>query len=201
MAATNPCTPCCATTQTVDVPGVQGDAGGDGSDGQNAYTLTTLAFVVPAIGADVTVSVLSSLWMAIGQVLVVVGTFFRVVSNPTATSVMLENLGYTGGNPPGATINANSTLSPAGAPSIVQPCFAANLGGADQTAVVSTVPTQLIFASEVFDSHNNYDITTYRYTPTIAVVYQFTFTAEIKALADGKTLSVFMRMTISDVET
>ncbi len=192
MPAIQSCTPCCSTTQITEIPGPEGQGGGDGQDGQNAYTLTTAPFVVPAVGDDVTVSVLSSLWMAIGQMLVVVGTFFRVVSKPTATSVTLENLGYTGGDPPGATINAGSTLSPAGAPYIVQPCFAANLNGADQVGIVTDTITQLAFANEVFDSHNNYDVTTHRYTPTIAGVYRFTVSAEVKAMADTKIVTVYL---------
>lgn len=189
---TQPCVPCCASTQTVEIPGPEGPEAQDGSDGQNAYTLTTTAFVVPAVGDDVTVSVQSSLWMAIGQMLVAVGTYFKVVSKPTATSVTLENLGYAGGTTPGGTIASGSTLSPAGAPYLVQPCFAANLGGADQTGVVTATITQLAFANEVFDSHNNYDVTTYRYTPTIAGVYRFTVAVEVKAMADTKIVTAYL---------
>lgn len=200
MSATAPCTPCCGTTsQVVDVPGSQGTPGGDGVDGQNAYTLTTASFVVPAVGDTVTIAVLSSLWMAIGQVLVVNGTYFQVVSKGTATTVLLTNLGYTGSVAPGGTIAAGSTLSPAGSLAALQPAFAANLNGADQTGVVSATPTQLTFNNAVFDTHNNYDTATYRFTPTVAGVYLFSVTAEMKAMADGKTLTVYLRKNNTDV--
>ncbi len=190
MSASSPCVPCCSTPQVVDVPGVQGDDGGDGSDGQNSYTLTTADFVVPAVGSSVTIAVQSSLWMAIGQVLVVNGTYFQVVSKATATTVLLTNLGYTGGTAPGGTIASGSTLSPAGSLAALQPCFAANLNGVDQTGIVTATITQLQFSNIVFDSHGDYDDTTYRFTPTVAGVYRFTVAVEVKAMADTKIVTV-----------
>ncbi len=189
MPSTQSCTPCCATTQITEVPGSQGDDGGDGSDGQNAYTLTTASFVIPAVGDDVTIAVQSSLWMAIGQVLVVTGTYFKVISKPSATTVTLENLGYSGSGAPGGTIASGSTLSPAGSLAAVQPCFAANLNGVDQTGIVTATITQLQFSNEVFDSHSNYDTATYRFTPTVAGVYRFTMSVEVKAMADTKIVT------------
>ncbi len=187
---TQSCTPCCSTTQITEVPGGQGIDGGDGNDGQNAYTLTTLPFVIPAVGDTVTVSVQSSLWMALGQVLVTIGTYFKVITAPNATTATLENLGYSGGGPPGLTINAGSTLSPAGTSQIIMPCFAANLGGADQTGIVTATPTTLQFSNIVIDSHGDYDDTTYKFTPTIAGVYRFTVSVEVKAMADTKIVTV-----------
>lgn len=193
MSATAPCIPgCCSTTQTVNVPGSEGDDGLDGSDGQNAWTLTTSLFTVPAVGDTVTIPVLSSLWMAIGQVLVVNGTYFKVISKASATTFLGQNLGYSGSVAPAGTIAAGSTISPAGSLAAVQPCFAANLNGVDQTAVVTATITPLAFSNEVFDSHNNYDVTTYRFTPTVAGVYRLTVSVEVKAMADTKIVTAYL---------
>ncbi len=189
MPATTSCIPCCSTPQVTEIPGPEGPDGGDGSDGQNAYTLTTSDFLVPAVGATVTASVQSSLWMAIGQVLIDTGTYFQVVSKATATTVLLKNLGYAGNTAPGGTIASGSTISPAGSLAALQPCFAANLNGVDQTAIVTATITQLQFSNIVFDPHGDYDDTTYRFTPTVAGVYRFTVSVEVKAMADTKIVT------------
>lgn len=189
------CNPCCGTaTQTVDVPGVQGDDGLNGTNGQNAYTTTTADFTVPAIGSNVTISVLSSAWMALGQFVVIDGPAnFQVLAKPSASSVQLEFMGYTGDLSAGATVMSGATVSPAAAQfNPTQPCFAVNLNSVDQTGIVTATITQLQFANEVFDSNNNFDVTTYQFTPTVAGVYLFTVSVEVKALADAKTVTAYL---------
>lgn len=191
---TTSCTPCCTTVPPVNIPGVEGDDGADGVDGTNAYTLLSADVVVPAVGANVTASVLDSIWMAIGQILVMDGPAnFSVVSKPSASSVTLTFLGYTGDVAPASTIVSGSTVSPAGVQfSPTQPTFAANLNGVDQAGIVTATPTLLQFSNEVFDTNSDFDVTTYTFTPTVAGIYLFSVSAEVKSLADQKTVTVFL---------
>jgi len=189
------CQPCCGTTvQVTNIPGVQGDDGADASNGVDAFTLVAADFIVPAVDANVTAAVQNSTWMAIGQTLVTDGpATFQVVSKPSASSVVLKFLGYTGDVAPGSTIAANAIVSPAGVQfNPTQPSFAANLNGVDQAGIVTATPTQLQFSNEVFDNNSDYDVTTYTFTPTVAGIYLFTVSAEVKSLADAKTVTVFI---------
>ncbi len=108
----------CAVVEAVNVPGLKGDPGNDGADGQNAYTITTADFILPAANANVMVSVASSLWMAVGQNLVIsdgtnVGNFL-IISFPTANSVIVEWLNYPGDSVTTTTILSGATVSPGG---------------------------------------------------------------------------------------
>jgi len=86
-----------------------------GDDGENATTFTTALFVQPAVSANVTVAVLDSGWFVVGQkVFVEVGGYYDVVSKPTALSVILTNLGYTGNAAPTTNIPSGSQISPGG---------------------------------------------------------------------------------------
>lgn len=115
MPATSSCVPCCTTPQVVNTPGSQGLDGSAGTNGLNALSITTADFVIPAIGSNVTVSVDSSVWMAIGQIVVADGpATFEVISKANTTSVVLKFLGYTGDLSPGATISTGATIAPAG---------------------------------------------------------------------------------------
>lgn len=115
MPATSPCVPCCSEPQVTNVPGGEGDPGGDGINGTDAFTTTTADFVIPAIGANVTISVVNSMWMAIGQKIVFDGpATFEVVSLPGATSVTAKFKGYTDDLAPGVTILAGAKVSPSG---------------------------------------------------------------------------------------
>lgn len=113
-----PCVPCCTTTQNVQVPGVAGDDGADGADGSNgvsAYTLTTADFTVPAVGANVTVSVGNSSWMVVGQPIFVQGPAnFVVSSKPSSTSVILTFQGFEDDVAPASTISSGAGVSPGG---------------------------------------------------------------------------------------
>lgn len=119
MSAPNSCcTPCCPTTEYVQTPGLEGDpgaAGAAGTDGVDSFTTTTANFVVPSVGANVTVSVANSSWMVIGQnVVVQAPANFIVISKPNAASVTLQFLHYGGDVAVGATINSGAQVGPAG---------------------------------------------------------------------------------------
>lgn len=121
------CNPC-PDANTVQVPGPQGTlgtAGTNGTNGINAYTITaTSTFVVPAVNANVTVQVGSSVWMFIGQNIYIPGAgYFEVVTVPSATSVQLKYLNYQVNTNAAAVIAIGSGVSPGGtqpsAPTVV----------------------------------------------------------------------------------
>lgn len=112
------CSPCCPTTTVTMTPGpegIQGTAGVNGINGGSSYTITTANFVVPAVGANVTVSVADSSWMVIGEKVVVQGpATFQVISLPTVNSAVLKFMGYVDDVAVGATIVAGASVGPSG---------------------------------------------------------------------------------------
>lgn len=102
MSATLSCCTPCAEVETVNVPGTEGPAGVDGTNGVNAYTTTTSE--IASFANPVSVDVVSSVWLVIGQILIIGDGFpsvgetnwahFRVTAIPSATSVTLEYLAY-----------------------------------------------------------------------------------------------------------
>jgi len=106
---------CTVLVQSPGPAGAAGTNGTDGADGLNAYTATTADFTMPAIGADVTVDVLSSDWMTDGQWLFVqfAGTM-QVQSRPSALQVILRNPGFTDNAVAATNIPTASTVSPGG---------------------------------------------------------------------------------------
>jgi len=102
------------------IQGPQGDTGSTGATGptgptgQSAYTLTTAAYTQPAAAATVTVSVVSSAWLAVGSLVRTPGGDYEVTALPTSTSVTLENLGYPGAASPGATVASGSSITATG---------------------------------------------------------------------------------------
>ncbi len=125
MSNVTPCTPCCATTQTVNIPGVEGANGADGTDGLNAYTVTTADFITPADNATVPIFVGSTLWLVVGQNIIIgqgLGTAlagpgpgtFKVDSIVSATQFVGKFLHFSGDVGNTVTISSGATVSPAG---------------------------------------------------------------------------------------
>lgn len=118
MPATTQCTPCCTTPQVTNVPGVAGDPGASGADGINAFTATTTNTTIPAVNSNVSVNVLNSDWMAIGELVFLsdgtdFGTF-QVVTITSQTVVSLKFLGYPLDAAPGAIIGSGAVVTPTG---------------------------------------------------------------------------------------
>lgn len=126
MSSPVPCTPCCTTPQVTNIPGAPGvnGVGLAGTNGVNAYTLTTADFVVPITGNNVTIAVLSTAFMVIGQVLIIgqgAGAALanpgpmtgQVVTIPGASSVQVKALGYAGDVVAGTTIGTGTNLGTA----------------------------------------------------------------------------------------
>lgn len=114
-APSNCCQSACAAVEVIEVPGVEGDAGLPGDDGQSAFTLTTSNFVVPALAAAVTVTVVSNAWMAVGQTIFIPGAgTFQVASKTGTTTVSLTYLDYVSNTETGETINTGTSVVASG---------------------------------------------------------------------------------------
>ena len=119
MAAALPPDPICpdCTDTPVQVPGPQGNNGANGvngANGNNAYTTTSAVFTMPAVGATVVVSVVNGLWAVVLQYVVVsVAGFFQVTARG-ATTITLENLGYSDNVAPGTIVASAQSVAPAG---------------------------------------------------------------------------------------
>lgn len=103
---TQPCVPCCTTPQTVNVPGATGPTG------LAARATVTNAFVVPAIGATVTIIVSDTSWMQVEQNLFIGDANFIVTGINSAVSVTVKFLGLVSDVPAGSTIAATSLVAP-----------------------------------------------------------------------------------------
>ena len=144
----------CPTPEIINIPGVEGSTGGtgtngtNGTDGSNAFTTVSSSFVVPDPAAtppsnQVTISVVNSSWMVVGQNIFVAGAgYFQVASIPNSLSVVGTFLKYTGNSANiGNTIPVGAGVSPAG----TQPKISGvsgitdNSTGTSGTAVAGTV--------------------------------------------------------------
>lgn len=118
MSTPKSCCAPCPTVETVNTPGVEGPPGVDGTDGTNglnSFTFTTADFVVPALGADVTVSVVDSTWMVVGQeVFSQTAGNFSVVSKPTPTTAVLNYSNIGTNTATGNTISTGAEIGPSG---------------------------------------------------------------------------------------
>jgi len=94
--------------------GEQGEPGADGTNGVNAFTFSTVAFVMPAIGSSVEIPVLNGTWPALGQPLYVqTAGVFTVVSIDNLV-LELENTGASGNASPGTNIAISRQIAPSG---------------------------------------------------------------------------------------
>ncbi|WP_019573371.1 hypothetical protein [Curvibacter lanceolatus] len=83
--------------------------------GQGAYTTTTADFVQPVALSNVTVQVVSTAWMAAQEsTFIAGGGYYRVVSIPDSTHVVLQNLGITGNAAPTSTVSSGARVVAAG---------------------------------------------------------------------------------------
>lgn len=125
IALTETCchTPC-EEPENIQVPGPAGEDGTDGAAGAagiSPVTSTSAQFLMPAEGANVTVAVLNSGGMVVGEPRFVQGAgTFEVISKPGTTSVILKNLEntaaglYPGNAAPTTAIASGSLTAPAG---------------------------------------------------------------------------------------
>ncbi len=163
---------CCNPTplsEITQVPGPEGPNGTDGTNGQNAWTTTIADFVVPAIGAQVTVSVVNSLWMTVGQNVFVQGAGnFRVSSHFSGTTAQLLYLPYQGNTFTGLVIAAGAEISPSGVqPGVTLRPFITTyqLGGSQS---LTTSAAQLLGSSIVLNEGPYLIMATYRLDYSVA---------------------------------
>ena len=101
-------------------PGPQGPKGDTGvglpgADGVDAFSILAAAFAQPGSSGDVTITINSSEWLAIGQnVYLENGGYYRVIALPSTTSAVLRNLGVSTNAAALSVIPAGSKLSAAG---------------------------------------------------------------------------------------
>jgi len=96
------------------IQGVQGLQGPAGDAGGEAFSATTADFITPAVNSNVTILVIDSGWMTVGQnVYVQNGGYYRVqTTGPGAFSGM--NLGGPDNQSPGQNVAFPAQVSPAG---------------------------------------------------------------------------------------
>ena len=109
---------CASQTNVVIAPGPRGLPGTDGTngtDGVSSFTTTTASFTMPAVSSTVSVSVGSTAWLSNGQaVYMETAGYFTVSSITDATTVVLNNLGYTGNASPTTLIVVGRQVSASG---------------------------------------------------------------------------------------
>jgi hypothetical protein len=104
-----------ATGAMVCPGGLSGPSGNTGLVGENAYDKTASSFVMPAAAANVNITISSTAWLAIGQVIYITGAgYFSVASISNPSTFSGTNLNYPGNIGSGTTIAVNASVSPAG---------------------------------------------------------------------------------------
>lgn len=116
MAATTSCVPCCTTPQVTNIPGAQGSDGTNGTNGVDSFTtVDSPGFTVPNAAGSVTIPVVNSSWIAVGQYIIVEGPAnFLVTAVPNATSVTGTFTNDPGNVNPSTVIAAGAKVSPSG---------------------------------------------------------------------------------------
>lgn len=139
------CCGSCDDPVTVSVPGPAGSngaAGAAGTNGLNAYTTLTSGFTQPAVNANVSIAVVSSEWMSVGQdIFVQNGGYYQVVSKADTTHATIKNLGYTANAAAGASVANASSVSPAGEKGTAGSSSAGALLAANNLSDVSNAAT------------------------------------------------------------
>jgi hypothetical protein len=104
-------------TPGYDWRGERGPDGPAGTAGTNAFTFTSASFVQPSVNSNVTITVINTSWISVGQILYIEnGGYYSVVSVPGTSSLTIKNLGYAGNASPSSTIPSVSKISPSGIP-------------------------------------------------------------------------------------
>lgn len=110
-------------------------------------TQTTAAYVQPAVAATVTISVASTTGIIIGRTIFVeTGGYYTVTAVPSATTVTIQNLGYTGNAAVAANVPSGSVVH--GADITIQ-----NLGASINAA--PGLPISLTSAVKLLGSQNS----------------------------------------------
>jgi len=129
------CAPPCPANPPNSVPGPAGE---------NAFSLTTLAFTQPAVGANVVVTLTHDGWVVVGQTVFIEGGGFYIVASISGLAVTLTNTGDTGNAVPGIVVGANAKVSPAGVPGAGIDSFTTTAANFVQPAIGANVNAQVV---------------------------------------------------------
>jgi hypothetical protein len=173
------CAPCPVVIVT-EIPGPEGENGTPGTDGVSAFTSLTADFIVPTIGNSVTVLVLDSSWMIVGEnVFVEFAGYFNIVGIPSAQSVTLGYLNYQGNTHAGELIASGGKISPTGTQANVTllPAISYYVLAGSQALSSSSVqilgPSPVVLAAKSYllmaTFRLDYDVATFAATEAIAL--------------------------------
>lgn len=205
---------CCNSSQTLvitPVPGPQGQpgtAGANGTNGVNAYTTTLAAFVMPAEGATVTVSVANSTWMTLNQIVAVAagGAFgyFQVIAKPSSTQATLKNIedtaagAYTVNSAPGTTFVIGASIAPAGIQGPAGTAAAGVLLAANNLSdVESAAASRSNLGLAIGVNVQAYDATLQSLSTLGTAADKFAYTTGVDTWAEG-SITLFGRSLIDD---
>lgn len=132
-----------------------------GADGLNAFTTLTASFVQPAVGSNVTISVLASgqstgVWAGVGQpIFIVGGGTYEVISVNGTNSLTVKNL-YAANTAPAATIASGGKVSPGGLTGVGTTGAAGANGtnGTNGVAVIDSDVTDVTTTQTAFTTAN-----------------------------------------------
>lgn len=103
------CEPCAASTPPVNVPG---SPGATGAAGASAKSTVAAPFVVPAVGATVSIATTDTSWMQANENLFIGGANFTITSIDSAIGITIKYLGLTGDTASGAVIAIGAKICP-----------------------------------------------------------------------------------------
>jgi hypothetical protein len=86
------------------------------------------------------------------------------------------------------------TTATAGVP-VNGPAFSAYLGGSQ--TISNGTWTKVAASTELFDTNSNYDVSLYRFTPTVAGYYQISFCWAVNAVATAIQLALYKNGSVS----
>jgi len=83
--------------------------------GVNSFTFSTSSYIQPEVNSTITISVLNSSWMSVGQPLYISnGGTYTIVSINSINSISIKNVGYNSNTTVNTTISTNQKISPGG---------------------------------------------------------------------------------------
>jgi len=93
------------------IQGITGERGLQGIQGRSAYTITTKNFIQPEVKSEVTIDVICSSWVGLGQIVYIEnGGYYKVTDLSKIRNITLLNLGYITNSDVGMTVNKGSKV-------------------------------------------------------------------------------------------
>lgn len=97
-------TSCCPELTVTAIPGLQG---------QSAFSTTSALFVVPALGANITIAMVNTDWLAVGEIVLVEGAgLFEVINVVSSTSVELQYVNTPNNTSAGNNVASGTLVTP-----------------------------------------------------------------------------------------